>query len=140
VFSYFWVRTKYHYQSDWVCSPMIGRSSGTLPTRVQILVLAPFLGFSRIYRRYTLSGKRRSRRRRGAYVSSGISRSFGAQSFGGAYRGRVCVRVFIGVSVRACCERLRFTVYSQKKVSLSKIKERRGAIGVFGNLQICRCS
>ena len=26
------------------CSPMVGRSSGTLPTRVQILVLAPFLG------------------------------------------------------------------------------------------------
>jgi hypothetical protein len=39
-------------------------------------------------------------------VTSGISRSVGAQSFGGAHRGRVCVRVFIGVSVRACCERL----------------------------------
>jgi hypothetical protein len=36
-------------------------------------------------------------------VTSGISRSVGAQSFGGAHRGRVCVRVFIGVSVRACC-------------------------------------
>jgi hypothetical protein len=44
----------------------IRRPSGTLPTRVQILVLAPFSGFSRIYRRYALSGKRRSRRRRGA--------------------------------------------------------------------------
>jgi hypothetical protein len=42
-------------------------------------------------------------------VTSGISRS-GAQSFGGAHRGRVCVRVFIGVSVRACCERVRCTV------------------------------
>jgi hypothetical protein len=30
---------------DWTCSPMVGRSSGTLPTRVQILVLAPFPGF-----------------------------------------------------------------------------------------------
>jgi hypothetical protein len=30
---------------EWACSPMIGRSSGTLPTRVQILVLAPFPGF-----------------------------------------------------------------------------------------------
>jgi hypothetical protein len=50
---------------DWACSPMVGRSSGTLPTRVQILVLAPFLGFSRIYQRYTLSGKRHSRRRWG---------------------------------------------------------------------------
>jgi hypothetical protein len=32
-------------------------------------------------------------------VTSGISRSVGAQSFGGAHRGKVCVRVFIGVSV-----------------------------------------
>jgi hypothetical protein len=39
-------------------------------------------------------------------VISGISRSVGAQSFGGAHRDKVCVRVFIGVSVRACCERL----------------------------------
>ena len=29
-------------------------------------------------------------------VTSGIFRSAGAQSFGGAHRGRVCVRVFIG--------------------------------------------
>ena len=29
-------------------------------------------------------------------VTSGIFRFAGAQSFGGAYRGRVCVRVFIG--------------------------------------------
>jgi hypothetical protein len=43
-------------------------------------------------------------------VTSRISRFAGAQSFGGAHRGRVCVRVFIGVSVRACCERLRCTV------------------------------
>jgi hypothetical protein len=48
------------------CSPMVGRSSGTQPTRVQILVLASFLESFRIYRRYALSGKRRSRRRRGA--------------------------------------------------------------------------
>jgi hypothetical protein len=40
-------------------------------------------------------------------VTLRISRSVGAQSVGGAHRGRVCVRVFIGVSVRACCERLR---------------------------------
>jgi hypothetical protein len=43
-------------------------------------------------------------------VTSRISRSAGAQSFGGAHRDRVCVRVFIGVSVRACCERLRCTM------------------------------
>ena len=29
------------------------------------------------------------------------------ESFGGAHKGRVCVRMFIGISVRACCERLR---------------------------------
>jgi hypothetical protein len=33
-------------------------------------------------------------------VTSRISKSANAQSFGGAHRGRVCVRVFIGVSVR----------------------------------------
>jgi hypothetical protein len=74
---------------DWVCSPMVGQFSGTLPARVQIMVLAPFPGFSRIYRCYALSGKRRSHRRRGATVTSGISRSAGAQSFRGAHRGRV---------------------------------------------------
>ena len=34
-------------------------------------------------------------------VTSGIFRSAGAQSFRGAHRGRVCVPMFIGVSVRA---------------------------------------
>jgi hypothetical protein len=44
-------------------------------------------------------------------VTLRISRSAGAQSFRGAHRGRVCVCVlFIGVSVRACCERLCSTV------------------------------
>jgi hypothetical protein len=42
-------------------------------------------------------------------ATSRISRSV-AQSFKGAHRGRACVRVFIGVSVRACCERLHCTV------------------------------
>jgi hypothetical protein len=49
-------------------------------------------------------------------VNSIFSRSGGAQSFRGAHRGRVCVRVFIGVSVRACCEHLRCTVSISKKV------------------------
>jgi hypothetical protein len=49
---------------DWACNPMVGQSSKTPPTRVQILVLTPFPGCSRIYRRYALSGKRRSHRRR----------------------------------------------------------------------------
>jgi hypothetical protein len=35
-------------------------------------------------------------------VTSRISRSAGAQSFGGAHRGRVCVHVFVGVSVVGC--------------------------------------
>jgi hypothetical protein len=43
-------------------------------------------------------------------VTSRISRSAGAQSFEGAHKGRVCVLVFIGVSMCACCERLRCTV------------------------------
>jgi hypothetical protein len=55
--------------------------------------------YSRVFRRYALSDKRRSRRRR---CASG--------DFENAHRGRVCVRVFIGVSVRACCERLCSTV------------------------------
>jgi hypothetical protein len=52
-------------------------------------------------------------------VTSGISRSAGAQSFGGVHRGRVCVRVFIGVSVHACCERLRCTVLFKKQAFVS---------------------
>jgi hypothetical protein len=81
-----------------------------LPNRVQILMLAPFPRFSSIYRIYVLSGKRRSRLHETPLVTSGISRSAGAQSFGGAHRGRVYVCVFIEVSVSACCERLRCTV------------------------------
>ena len=44
------------------------------------------------------------------YVRFHESRDMSAQSFECAHRGRVCLRVFIGVSVRACCERLRHTV------------------------------
>ena len=45
-------------------------------------------------------------------VTSSISRICIVGSvFKDAHRGRVCVRVFIGVSVRAYCERLRCTVY-----------------------------
>jgi hypothetical protein len=47
-------------------------------------------------------------------VTSGISRSAGTKSFGGAHRGRVCVRVFIRMSVRAYCERLRCAVSLKK--------------------------
>jgi hypothetical protein len=43
-------------------------------------------------------------------VTSRVSKSVGARSFRGANRGRVCVRVFIGVGVRAYCEHLRCTV------------------------------
>jgi hypothetical protein len=30
---------------EWACNPVVGWSSGTLPTMVQILVLTPFPGF-----------------------------------------------------------------------------------------------
>jgi hypothetical protein len=49
-----------------IFSQMVVQSSGTLLARVRILVLAPFPGFSRIYRCYALSGKRRSHQQRGA--------------------------------------------------------------------------
>jgi hypothetical protein len=58
----FFLDNVYDY-SDWACSPMVGRSSGTLPTRVQIMVLAPFPG---LIPALCVSGKRCSRRRRDA--------------------------------------------------------------------------
>jgi hypothetical protein len=48
-------------------------------------------------------------------VTSRISRSVGAQSFESAHGDKVCVCVFIGVSMRACCERLRCIVYFLEK-------------------------
>jgi hypothetical protein len=38
-----------------------------------------------------------------------------AQSFGGAHRGRVCVRVFIGMSARTCMSIYVCTVFLKKK-------------------------
>jgi hypothetical protein len=75
---------------DWACSPMVGRSSGTLPTRVQILMLAPFSWiYSGIFRRYTLSGPVDNE---APMVTSRIYRSAGAQSFRGAHRvGFACM-------------------------------------------------
>ncbi|CAN6196470.1 unnamed protein product [Urochloa humidicola] len=71
-------------------SPMVGRSSGTLPIRVQILVLAPFLGFLPGFnRRYSFSGRRRARRQRGANGDFVNLEDLPAQSFGAAHRGRV---------------------------------------------------
>jgi hypothetical protein len=58
-------------------------------------------------------------------VTLGVSRSVGAQSFEGAHRGRVCVCVFIGVSLCACYERLYCTVQFLKNKKKKK------------NLQIC---
>jgi hypothetical protein len=40
-----------------------------------------------------------------------------AQSFEGAHRGRVCVRVFIGVSARACMNICVYTVFPKKDLS-----------------------
>jgi hypothetical protein len=42
--------------------------------------------------------------------TSEISRLSDAKSFRGAHRVRVCIRVFIGVSVCGCCEHLCYTV------------------------------
>jgi hypothetical protein len=51
-------------------------------------------------------------------------RSSGTQFFGGAHNGRVCVRVFIGVSLCACCERLCCTVWISKKKNKSNKRGR----------------
>jgi hypothetical protein len=40
-----------------------------------------------------------------------------AQSFGGAHKGRVCVRVFIGVSARTCMSIYVYTVFLKKELS-----------------------
>jgi hypothetical protein len=81
---------------------------GRYPPGLQSVCSHLSLGFSQDLRRYTLSGKRCFRRQRGA--NSDFEKLLSAQSFGDAHRGRVCVRVFIGVSVCMCCERLRCTV------------------------------
>jgi hypothetical protein len=58
-------------------------------------------------------------------LTSRISRSAGTQSFEGAHRGRVSVHVFIGVSMRACCERLRCTMSISKKTAQHRHQEAR---------------
>jgi hypothetical protein len=47
-----WHRREKEESVNWACSPMARRSDETLPIRIQILVLVPFPGFFRIYRRY----------------------------------------------------------------------------------------
>jgi hypothetical protein len=69
-----------HGSCKWACSLMVGRSSGTLPPRVEIVALAHFLIYSDF---------------------ENVPRSAGVQSFKGAHRDRVCVRIFIEVIVRA---------------------------------------
>jgi hypothetical protein len=64
-------------------------------------------------------------------VTSGISRCACAQYLRGAHRGKICVRVFIGVSVRACCERLRCTV----SFSIVKLLERLFNVFLFLAMQ-----
>jgi hypothetical protein len=102
------LHTEKHAAGEWSCSPMVGRSSGMLPNRVQILMLAPFLGiFCRIYRRYALIGKWRSRQQQGANGDFGnlqicqvLSSSEVITGVGFVYVcswGWVCVHV-----VRAC--------------------------------------
>jgi hypothetical protein len=50
-------------RGEWTCSQMAWQSSGIIPTRVQILLLALFSEVFRIYQRYALSGKRCSHQR-----------------------------------------------------------------------------
>jgi hypothetical protein len=68
-------------------------------------------------------------------VTLGVSRSVGAQSFEGAHRGRVCVCVFIGVSLCACYERLYCTVQflkNKKKEKLANMYQQvDGTSGLF---------
>jgi hypothetical protein len=65
-------------------------------------------------------------------VTLGISRSVGAQSFGGAHRGRVCVRVFIGVSVRASA--LYCVILKKTKALLGKDFRRPTSHGISNDL------
>ena len=91
--------------------------------------------FSRIF----LGCKRRSRRQQAPVVTSGIFRSAGVQFFGGPHRDRVCIRVFIGVSVRACVSVL--APFSGIFLGCKRRSRRqRGTSGDFGNLQIYQCS
>jgi hypothetical protein len=93
-----------------------------LLTKIQILLFAPFfefiLGFSGVIH---YSGNDVPVDNEAPVATSRISRFAGAQSFEGVHRGRVCVRVFIGVSVRACCKRLHCTVSISKKKKMRSI-------------------
>jgi hypothetical protein len=84
-------------------------------------------------------------------VTSRISRFAGAQSFGGAHRGRVWIRVFVRVSVRAYCERLRCLCQSQQKKNFVRTGQEQfvrekifmlvhfgSEIGVLRNKLFCR--
>jgi hypothetical protein len=46
-----------------------------------------------------------------------------AQSFRGAHRGRVCVRVFLGVSVRTCMSICVCTVFLKKNIAYVNAKQ-----------------
>ena len=64
-----------------------------------------FLDYSMILRRYSFSGRRRARRQRNASgdcQSRDLSVQLDYSEVRDAHRGRVCVRAFIGVSVRSC--------------------------------------
>jgi hypothetical protein len=76
------------------CSPMTGPSSETVPTMVQILVHTPFRAFFRIYRRYVVNDVPFDDV--APMVTSEISRSVDAQSFGGAHKDRVCTCIYRG--------------------------------------------
>jgi hypothetical protein len=43
-------------------------------------------------------------------ISAQKKEQFHNLSIVGAHRGRVCIRVFLGVSVHVCCGRVRYTI------------------------------
>jgi hypothetical protein len=72
-------------------------------------------------------------------VTLRISRSAGAQSFGGAHRGRVCVRVFIGVSVRAvvsvCVVLCQYQKKDEQRIEKDAKFQNVVLIIIFGNVR-----
>ena len=66
-------------------------------------------------------------------VTSEIFRSVGAKSFEGAHRNRVCIRVFIGMSVRALWTSTLYCVILKKKVMLVLEGKKLPCLGRDGN-------
>jgi hypothetical protein len=84
-------------QCEWACSQMVGQPSRMLPTNPSARTYSWI--YSKIFRRYALSGKRRSRRGvddKTPIVTSGISISAGAHRVGFAF---LCSYGWVGMRV-----------------------------------------